>query len=142
HIFNFLSILSPVFDFLKCSHEDLALFNEICKKEYFSFNKPMILQIILLNNETKDHNEIQVNFDSMPYGIVQNFSPEYLKIQIDNSLDHYFEEVFIPSSQNLAENSDNFIKLLNTKTLSKAHKEWLIKNNKVKIDLITDIHAN
>ncbi|MEO4177773.1 hypothetical protein ABH298_16480 [Acinetobacter pittii] len=142
HIFNFLSILSPVFDFLKCSHEDLALFNEICKKEYFSFNKPMILQIILLNNETKDHNEIQVNFDSMPYGIVQNFSPEYLKIQIDNSLDHYFEEVFIPSSQNLAENSDNFIKLLNTKTLSKAHKEWLIKNNKVKIDLITDIHVN
>ncbi|KRI64086.1 hypothetical protein APC62_05280 [Acinetobacter pittii] len=142
HIFNFLSILSPIFDFLKCNHEDLALFNEICKKEYFSFNKPMILQIILLNNETKDHNEIQVNFDSMPYGIVQIFSPEYLKIQIDNSLDHYFEEVFIPSSQNLAENSDNFIKLLNTKTLSKAHKEWLIKNNKVKIDLITDIHVN
>lgn len=142
HIFNFLSILSPIFDFLKCNHEDLALFNEICKKEYFSFNKPMILQIILLNNETKDHNEIQVNFDSMPYGIVQIFSPEYLKIQIDNSLDHYFEEVFIPSSQNLAENSDNFIKLLNTKTLSKAHKEWLIKNNKVKINLITDIHID
>jgi hypothetical protein len=140
YIFNFLSILSPVFDFLKCNHEDLVLFNEICKKEYFSFNKPMILQIILLNNEAKDHNEIQVNFDSMPYGIVQKFSPEYLKIQVDKSLNHYFEEVFIPSSQNLAENSDNFTKLLNTENLSKVHKEWLIENNKVKINLITDIH--
>lgn len=141
-ILNFLSILFPVFDFLECNHADLNLFNEICKKEYFSFNKPMILQIILLNNETKDHNEIQVNFDSIPYGIVQRFSPEYLKNQIDKSIDHYFEEVFIPSSQDLAENSDNFIKLLNTENLSKAHKEWLIKNNKVKIDLITDIHVN
>jgi hypothetical protein len=141
-ILDFLSNLSPIFDFLKCNHEDLALFNEICKKEYFSFNKPMILQIILSNNETKDYNEIQLNFESMPYGIVQKFSPEYLKIQVDKSLNHYFEEVFIPSSQNLAENSDNFTKLLNTENLSKAHKEWLIKNNKVKIDLITDIHAN
>jgi len=142
HILNFLSILSPVFNFLECNHEDLVLFNEICKKEYFSFNKVMILQIILLNNEPKDHSEIQVNFDSIPYGIVQKFSPEYLKIQVDKSLNRYFEEVVIPSSQDLAENSDNFIELLNTNNLSKAHKEWLIKNNKVKSNLITDIHID
>ncbi|MEN8976184.1 hypothetical protein [Acinetobacter baumannii] len=142
HIFNFLSILSPIFDFLKCNHEDLALFNEICKKEYFSFNKAMILQIILLNNELKDHSEIQVNFDSMPYGIVQKFSPDYLKNQIDKSIDHYFEEVFIPSSNNLEENSDNFLKLLNIDNLNINHKKWLIKNNKVKIDQITDVNLN
>ncbi|MDV7466087.1 hypothetical protein R5B81_15950 [Acinetobacter baumannii] len=139
-ILDFLSILSPIFNFLKCDQEDIALFNKICEKEYFSFNKAMILQITILNNDSKYYNEIQVNFESMPYGIVQKFSPEYLKIQVDKSLNHYFEEVFIPSSQNLAENSDNFTKLLNAENLSKAHKEWLIENNKVRINLITDIH--
>lgn len=139
-IINFLSTLSPIFDFLKCNQEDIDLFNKICKQEHFSFNKAMILQIMLLNNESKEHDEIKVYFDSMPYGTVQKFSPEYLKIQVDKSLNHYFEEVFIPSSQNLAENSDNFTKLLNTENLSKAHKEWLIENNKVRINLITDIH--
>lgn len=139
-IIDFLYTLSPIFDFLKCNQEDIDLFNKICEQEHFSFNKAMILQIILLNNESKEHDEIKAYFDSMPYGIVQKFSPEYLKIQINKSLNHYFEEVFIPSSQDLAENSDNFTKLLNTENLSKAHKEWLIENNKVKINLITDIH--
>jgi len=139
-IIDFLSTLSPIFDFLKCNQEDIDLFNKICEQEHFSFNKAMILQIILLNNESKEHDEIKDYFDSMPYGTVQKFSPEYLKIQINESLNHYFEEVLIPSSQDLAENSDNFTKLLNIENLSKAHKEWLIENNKLKINLITDIH--
>jgi hypothetical protein len=141
-IIDFLSTLSPIFNFLKCNQEDIDLFNKICEQEHFNFNKAMILQIILLNNDSKEYNEIQVNFDSMPYGIVQKFSPEYLKIQVDKSINLYFDEVFIPSSQNLVENSDNFIKLLNAENLSKAHKEWLIENNKVKINLITDIHVD
>lgn len=138
-ISEFLSSTSPNFEYLDCSPNDLDLFNEICENEYFSFNKRMILQILLLNNSVEDHSEIQRNFDSMPYGIPQKFLPTYLKLQIDASIDHYFEEVIVPLAITLNENSDNFIRLLNKDNLSTEHKEWLIKNNNTQIPNIKDI---
>ncbi|MDP6004063.1 hypothetical protein QKL74_22645, partial [Acinetobacter bereziniae] len=140
-ISNFLSSTSPTFEYLNCSPNDLDLFNEICENEYFGFNKRMILQILLLNNSVEDHSEIQRNFDSMPYGIPQKFLPTYLKLQIDASIDHYFEEVIVPLAISLNENSDNFIRLLNKDDLSTEHKKWLIKNNNTQIPNIKDIQC-
>jgi len=100
----------------------------------------MILQIIYINNEDQKVDEIQDIFASKPYGFLQDFAPDYLKTQVDQSISHFFEEVYISSSVNLSENSDNFIKLINNEDLDKSHKEWLIKNNDVQIDSLSDVH--
>lgn len=62
-----------------------------------------------------------------------------METQVDQSISHFFEEVYISSSENLSENSDNFIKLINNENLDNSHKEWLIENNEVQIDLISYI---
>ncbi|MBJ9443757.1 hypothetical protein I5555_15050 [Acinetobacter baumannii] len=138
-ILKLLEILSPEFNFLICSHIDLELFNEICKRKHFIFNKKMILQIITLNNDPTDKNQIHNNFDTRPYGIVQDFAPSYLIEQIDESINHYFEDVIIPHAKNLKENSFNFLSLINREDLSLENKEWLITNNDIKIKNINDI---
>lgn len=139
-ILNFLELIKPVFEYLDCNDQsDVSIFNEICRNAYFEFNEKMILQIICINNEDQKIDEIQDIFASKPYGFVQDFAPEYLKKQVDQSINHFFEEVYISSSENLSENSDNFIKLINNEDLDNTHKKWLIENNEVQIDLISDI---
>lgn len=139
-ILNFLQLIEPVFEYLDCNNQnDVSIFNEICRNEYFEFNEKMILQILCINNEIQKINEIQNIFASKPYGILQDFAPDYLKTQVDQSISHFFEEVYISSSENLSENSDNFIKLINNEDLDNSHKEWLIENNEVQIDLISYI---
>ncbi|MDH1363340.1 hypothetical protein V3528_00700 [Acinetobacter johnsonii] len=139
-ILTFLQLIKPVFEYLDCNNQnDLSLFNEICRNEYFEFNEKMILQIICINNEDQKIDEIKNIFASKPYGILQDFAPDYLKTQVDQSISHFFEEVYISSSENLSENSDNFIKLINNENLDNSHKEWLIENNEVQIDLISYI---
>lgn len=140
-ILNFLQLIKPVFEYLDCNNQnDVSIFNEICRNEYFKFNGKMILQIIYINNEDQKVDEIQDIFASKPYGFLQDFAPDYLKTQVDQSISHFFEEVYISSSVNLSENSDNFIKLINNEDLDKSHKEWLIKNNDVQIDSLSDVH--
>lgn len=140
-ILNFLQLIKPVFEYLDCNNEnDISIFNKICRNEYFEFNTKMILQIICINNEVQKIDEIQNIFASKPYGVLQDFAPDYLKTQVDQSISHFFEEVYISSSENLSENSDNFIKLINNEDLDNSHKEWLIENNEVQIDLISSIH--
>lgn len=139
-ILNFLQLIEPVFEYLDCNNQnDVSIFNEICRNEYFEFNEKMILQILCINNEIQKINEIQNIFASKPYGVLQDFAPDYLKTQVDQSISHFFEEVYISSSENLSENSDNFIKLINNEDLDNSHKEWLIENNEVQIDLISYI---
>lgn len=138
-ILQFLSSISPTFEYLSCESNDLNLFNIVCEKEYFSFNKRMILQILLINNIIENHEEIQNKFDSMPYGILQKFAPDYLKIQVDQSIDHYFEEVYISSAIDLKEDANYFIKLINNDNLNISHKKWLIENNKVKVSDLNEI---
>ncbi|MEQ1305966.1 hypothetical protein [Acinetobacter bereziniae] len=139
-ILNFLQLIKPVFEYLDCNNQnDVSIFNEICRNEYFEFNEKMILQIICINNEVQKIDEIQNIFASKPYGVLQDFAPDYLKTQVDQSISHFFEEVYISSSENLSENSDNFIKLINNEDLDNSHKEWLIENNEVQIDLISYI---
>ncbi|ENV23700.1 YobI family P-loop NTPase [Acinetobacter bereziniae] len=138
-IINFISIIKPSFSYLECEISDKSLFNEICRNEYFEFNEKMILQIIRVNNEDKKIDEIQNIFSSKPYGTLQYFAPDYLKFQVDQSIDHFFEEVYIPSSENLNESSNYFIKLINNEDLKNSHKEWLIENNEVQIDFISYI---
>lgn len=49
-ILTFLQLIKPVFEYLDCNNQnDLSLFNEICRNEYFEFNEKMILQIICIN---------------------------------------------------------------------------------------------
>lgn len=140
-ILNFLQLIKPIFEYLDCNNQnDVSIFNEICKNEYFEFNEKMILQIICINNEDQKIDEIQNIFASKPYGVLQDFAPDYLKTQVDQSISHFFEEVYIPSSENPNENSNNFIKLINNEDLDDTHKEWLIENNEVQIDLISSIH--
>ncbi|MDQ1208517.1 guanylate kinase [Acinetobacter baylyi] len=137
---SFLEILEPKFDYLECKNEeDRSLFNEICKNEYFEFNEKMILQIILLNNEDKDHNEIKIHFKSMPYSISINFAPIYLKSQIENNINQYFEKILYTSTHKLNEYEHYFIDLINKLNLDDSHKIWLIENNEVQIDLISYI---
>lgn len=132
-ILNFLEIIEPKFNYLECNNkDDVSLFNEICKNEYFIFNEKMILQIILLNNEDKEHDDVQKLFRSKPYGTIHELAPDYLKSQIDQSINHFFEEVYISSSKNLSETTNNSIKLINNEDLNNSHKEWLIENNEVK----------
>ncbi|MGN0936172.1 YobI family P-loop NTPase [Acinetobacter amyesii] len=139
-ILNFLQLIKPVFKYLDCNNQnDVSIFNKICRNEYFEFNEKMILQIICINNEVQKIDEIQNIFASKPYGVLQDFAPDYLKTQVDQSISHFFEEVYISSSENLSENSDNFIKLINNEDLDNSHKEWLIENNEVQIDLISYI---
>lgn len=139
-ILNFLQLIKPIFVYLDCNNQnDISIFNEICRNEYFEFNEKMILQIICINNEDQKIDEIQNIFASKPYGVLQDFAPDYLKTQVDQSISHFFEEVYISSSENLSENSDNFIKLINNEDLDNSHKEWLIENNEVQIDLISYI---
>ncbi|MGY0202521.1 YobI family P-loop NTPase [Acinetobacter soli] len=139
-ILNFLQLIKPVFEYLDCNNEnDISIFNKICRNEYFEFNTKMILQIICINNEVQKIDEIQNIFASKPYGVLQDFSPDYLKTQVDQSINHFFENVYISSSENLSENSDNFIKLINNENLDNSHKEWLIKNNEVKISDLSEI---
>lgn len=139
-ILNFLNLIKPIFEYLDCNNQnDVSIFNEICRNEYFEFNEKMILQIIRINNEDQKIDEIQNIFASKPYGFLQDFAPDYLKTQVDQSISHFFEEVYISSSENLSENSDNFIKLINNEDLDNSHKEWLIENNEVQIDLISYI---
>lgn len=139
-ILKFLQLIKPVFEHLDCNNQnDVSVFNEICRNKYFKFNEKMILQIIYINNENQKIDEIQGIFASKPYGFLQDFAPDYLKKQIDQSINHFFKEVYIPSSENLSENSDNFIKLINNEDLDNTHKEWLIENNEIQIDLISYI---
>lgn len=139
-ILNFLQLIKPIFEYLDCNNQnDVSIFNEICRNEYFEFNGKMILQIIRINNEDQKIDEIQNIFSSKPYGVLQEFAPDYLKTQVDQSISHFFEEVYIPLSKNLNENSNNFIKLVNNEDLDDTHKEWLIENNEVQIDLISYI---
>lgn len=139
-ILNFIEIIKPKFDYLECNNQDdLNLFNEICKNKYFNLNKEMILQIIHINNEDKKLTEVQKTFNSKPYGTLQYFAPEYLKSQIDQSINHFFEESYISSSEKPSENPNIFIKLINNEDLDDTHKEWLIENNEVQIDLISYI---
>lgn len=137
---NFLELIQPKFDYLECNNQDdQSLFNEICKNEYFKFNKEMILQIILLNNEDKNHNEIKSQFNSMPYSILTNFAPRYLKSQIENNINQYFEKILYTSTHKLNEYEHYFIDLINKLNLDDSHKIWLIENNEVQIDLISYI---
>lgn len=137
---SFLKILEPKFDYLECKNEeDRSLFNEICKNEYFEFNEKMILQIILLNNEDKNHNEIKNQFKLMPYSISMNFAPIYLKSQIENKINQYFEKILYTSTHKLNEYKHYFIDLINKLNLDDSHKIWLIENNEVQIDLISYI---
>lgn len=138
-ILQFLSSILPTFDYLSVESNDLNLFNRICEKEYFSFNKRMILQILLINNRIENQEEIQNNFNSMPYGVLQKFAPDYLKIQVDQSIDHYFEEVYISSAVDLKEDENYFIKLINNDNLNISHKKWLIENNEVKVSDLNEI---
>lgn len=142
-ILNFLNLIEPKFDYLECNNQDdVSLFNRICKNEYFNFNKEMILQIIRINNEDKEIDEIQNIFASKPYGTLQDFAPDYLKTQVDQSISHFFEEVYISSSENPSEKSDNFIKLINNEDLEETHKKWLISKNEVQIDSLSDIRES
>lgn len=141
-IFKFLEAVSPTFSYLNCTKNNLEIFNHICASEYFSFNKRMILQIITLNSNDENQELICSKFNSTPYGVIQNFAPNYLKFQIDQSIDHYFEEVLIPSSLNLSECSEFFIKLINIDNLSLENKQWLIKNNNVKISSLIEINED
>src|SRR5690606_13712583 len=103
-ILNFLQLIKPIFEYLDCNNQnDLSIFNEICRNEYFEFNEKMILQIILLNNEDKNHNEIKNQFKLMPYSISMNFSPMYLKSQIENKINQYFEKILYTSTHKLNE---------------------------------------
>ena len=139
-ILNFLQLIKPIFEYLDCNNQnDVSIFNEICRNKYFEFNEKMILQIIRINNEDQKIDEIQNIFASKPYGVLQDFAPDYLKTQVEQSISHFFEEVYISSSKNLSESSDNFIKLINNENLYNSHKEWLIENNEVQIDLISYI---
>lgn len=138
-ILQFLSSTLPTFEYLSVEINDLNLFNRICEKEYFSFNKRMILQILLINNRIENQEEIQNSFNSMPYGVLQKFAPDYLKIQVDQSIDHYFEEVYISSSVDLKEDANYFIKLINNDNLNISHKKWLIENNEVKVSDLNEI---
>lgn len=140
-ILNFLQLIKPIFEYLDCNNQnDVSIFNEICRNEYFEFNEKMILQIIGINNEDQKIDEIQNIFSSKPYGVLQDFAPDYLISQVDQSIDHFFEEVYIPSSENLNESSNYFLKLINNKDLDNSHKNWLIEKNDVQIDLISSIH--
>lgn len=142
-ILNFLQIIKPIFKYLDCNNQnDVSIFNEICRNEYFEFNEKIILQIIRINNEDQKIDEIQNIFSSKPYGVLQDFAPDYLKNQVDQSINHFFEEVYISSSENPNENSDNFIKLVNNKALDNFHKEWLIEKNEVQIDSLSDIRES
>lgn len=137
---KFLQLIKPIFEYLDCNNQnDVSTFNEICRNEYFEFNEKMILQIIRINNEDQKIDEIQNNFASKPYGVLQDFAPDYLITQVDQSISRFFEEVYISSAKNLKENSNNFIKLINNEKLNNTHKEWLIENNEVKIELIISI---
>src|SRR5690606_17130981 len=128
------------FGYLECKNEeDHSLFNEICRNEYFEFNEKMILQIIRINNEDREIDEIKNIFASKPYGTLQDFAPNYLKSQIDHSINDFFEKVYIPSSENLNESSNNFIKLINNEDLDNSHKEWLIEKNEVQIYDLNEI---
>jgi len=139
-ILNFLQLIKPIFEYLDCNNQnDLSIFNEICRNEYFEFNEKMILQIILLNNEDKNHNEIKNQFKSMPYSISMNFSPMYLKSQIENKINQYFEKILYTSTHKLNEYEHYFIDLINKINLDDSHKIWLIENNEVQIDLISYI---
>ncbi|MDS7966021.1 hypothetical protein RMB12_03115 [Acinetobacter sp. V117_2] len=138
-VLKLLEILSPEFNFLNASHKDLELFNEICEQKYFILNKKMIFQILILNNDQKDYEKIQEQFDSAPYGTIQDSQPHYLIKQIDQSIDFFFEEIIIPHTKTLKENSINFLSLINREDLSLKNKEWLIKNNNIKISSINEI---
>ncbi|WP_425918042.1 hypothetical protein [Acinetobacter sp. TSRC1-2] len=139
-ILNFLQLIKPIFEYLDCNNQnDLSIFNEICRNEYFEFNEKMILQIILLNNEDKNHNEIKNQFKLMPYSISMNFSPMYLKSQIENKINQYFEKILYTSTHKLNEYEHYFIGLINKLNLDDSHKIWLIENNEVQIDLISYI---
>lgn len=139
-ILNFLQLIKPVFEYLDCNNQnDVSIFNEICRNEYFEFNEKMILQIILLNNEDKNHNEIKNQFKLMPYSISMNFSPMYLKSQIENKINQYFEKILYTSTHKLNEYEHYFIGLINKLNLDDSHKIWLIENNEVQIDLISYI---
>ncbi|WP_455794613.1 YobI family P-loop NTPase [Acinetobacter baumannii] len=139
-ILNFIEFLDPKFEYLEYNNQDdLNLFNEICNNEHFNFNKEMILQIIHINNVNKKLNELQQTFTSKPYGTLQRFAPDYLKAQIEQSIDHFFEEVYILSANDLQENPNDFIKLINHENLAATHKKWLIEKNKVQIGSITYI---
>lgn len=143
-ILKFLHLIKPIFEYLDCNNNpnDVSIFNEICSNEYFEFNEKMILQIIRINNEDKEISEIQNIFASKPYGTLQDFAPDYLKNQVDQSISHFFEEVYISSSENPSENSDNFIKLINNEDLDDTHKKWLISKNEVQIDSLSDIRES
>jgi hypothetical protein len=142
-ILNFLQFIKPIFEYLDCNNQnDVNILNEICRNKYFEFNEKMILQIIYINNKDKKLDEIQKIFSSKPYGTLQDFAPDYLKTQVDQSISLFFEKVYIPSSENLSENSDNFIKLINNEDLDKSHKEWLIENNEVQISDLSEITEN
>ncbi|ALH94232.1 hypothetical protein [Acinetobacter equi] len=139
-ILNFLQLIKPIFEYLDCTNQNnVSIFNEICRNEYFEFNEKMILQIISINNEDKKIDEIKNIFTSKPYGTLQDFAPDYLKTQVDQSISHFFEEVYISSSENLNESSNNFIKLINNEDLDNSHKEWLIENNEVQISDLNEI---
>lgn len=140
-ILKFLQLVKPIFEYLDCKNkDDVSIFNEICRNEYFKFNEKMILQIICINNEDKKYDEIQKTFRSKPYETLQYFAPDYLISQVDQSIDHFFEEVYIPSSENLNESSNYFLKLINNQDLDNSHKKWLIEKNDIQIDLISSIH--
>ncbi|EPF77529.1 putative membrane protein YobI [Acinetobacter gyllenbergii] len=139
-ILNFLQLIKPIFEYLDCNNQnDVSIFNEICRNEYFEFNEKMILQIIRINNEDQKIDEIQNIFASKPYGFLQDIAPDYLKTQVEQSISNFFKEVYISSSRNLSENSDNFIKLINNEDLDNSHKEWLIEKNEVQIFNLNEI---
>lgn len=137
---NFLEILEPKFDYLECKNEeDRSLFNEICKNEYFEFNEKMILQIICINNEDKNQDKIKNQFNSMPYSVLVNFAPIYLKHQVEKNINQYFEKILYTSTHKLNEYEHYFIELINKLNLDDSHKIWLIENNEVQINLISYI---
>jgi hypothetical protein len=138
HIFNFLSILKPKFDYLECPSEEAELFNKICEQSYFAFNPDMLLQIILLNADNADNEKIKSNFKIKPYTIAQKFAPLYLKEQIANSIDNFFDKI-IKLEKSIQEEEPYFIDLLNNSDLDIQNKLWLLKHNQTKIDNISDI---
>lgn len=142
-ILNILHLIKPMFEYLVCNNQnDISIFNEICKNEYFEFNEQMILQIIYVNNEDKNHNEIKKQFKSMSYSVLANFAPIYLKHQVENNINKYFEKILYTSTHKLNEYEHYFIELINKLNLDDSHKIWLIENNEVQIDLISYIRED
>lgn len=122
-ILNFLEPIKPIFKYLDCNNQnDLSIFNEICRNEYFEFNEKMILQIILLNNEDKNQNKIKNQLKLMPYSILTNFAPMYLKSQVENNINQYFEKILYTSAHKLNEYEHYFIDLINKLNLDDSHK--------------------